>query len=186
MATDSGRGNPIGATEGLKEGAPPAVSHETKAQVSSTSATHAAGQDAGAAAGAPPKVKTEKELEKERKKAEKDAKFKQKMAEKAAKAAAAPATSKNKEKKAKSEKKEEEAIPEYVEDTPIGEKKRLKSLRTLTSRPTTPKPSRAPEPEFTADGKVKPAGKFVIAHPRPTSLGLCISATPLATPFRIS
>jgi valyl-tRNA synthetase len=67
-------------------------------------------------------------VEKERKKAEKAAKFQQKLA---AKATAAPAatSAKAKEKKAKAEKKaEEEVIPEYVEDTPVGEKKRLRSL----------------------------------------------------------
>ncbi|KAJ3948036.1 valine--tRNA ligase [Colletotrichum fioriniae] len=182
MATDSGRGNPIGATEGLKEEVPPAVSNETKAQVASTSAIHAAGQDAGATAGAPPKVKTEKELEKERKKAEKDAKFKAKLAEKAAKAAAAPAASKNKEKKAKAEKKEEEAIPDYVEDTPKGEKKRLKPLEDPHFKAYHPEAVESAwydwwekegffKPEFTAEGKVKPAGKFVIAHPPPNVTG---------------
>lgn len=117
----------VGATEGLKEEVPPPASNETKAQVAATADTHAAGQDAAAAAGAEPKVKTEKELKKERVKAEKAAKFAQKQAAQAAKAATA-APSKKAEKKAKAEKKEEEAIPEYVEDTPKGEKKRLKSL----------------------------------------------------------
>jgi len=70
------------------------------------------------------KVKSAKELEKERKKAEKDAKFKAKKAAQAANqgggAAAAP-----KEKKKKVEK---ETLPEYIEETPKGEKKLLKSL----------------------------------------------------------
>jgi valyl-tRNA synthetase len=61
-------------------------------------------------------------VERERKKAEKQAKFDQKKA----KVANAPpaATSKSKEKKAKAEKKaEEDTLPQYVEETPFGEKK---------------------------------------------------------------
>lgn len=63
-------------------------------------------------------------VERERRKAEKKAKFDQKAA-KVANAESAPAIpSKNKEKKAKAEKKaEEEVLPEYVENTPSGQKK---------------------------------------------------------------
>jgi valyl-tRNA synthetase len=61
-------------------------------------------------------------VERERKKAEKQAKFDQK---KAKAANATPATSsKSKEKKAAAEKKAEaEILPEYVEETPAGQKK---------------------------------------------------------------
>lgn len=68
-------------------------------------------------------------MERERKKAEKQAKFDQK---KAKTANATPATSsKTKEKKAKAEKKaEEDALPEYVEDTPPGQKKSMYSEKS--------------------------------------------------------
>ncbi|KAH6692317.1 hypothetical protein F5X68DRAFT_200658 [Plectosphaerella plurivora] len=52
MATNSGRGNPIGAMEGKDtiETSPPPVSAETKAEVArSASSVHTAGQDAGMA-----------------------------------------------------------------------------------------------------------------------------------------
>lgn len=52
MATNSGRGNPIGAMEGkdMIETSPPPVSAETKAEVAkSASSVHTAGQDAGMA-----------------------------------------------------------------------------------------------------------------------------------------
>lgn len=64
-------------------------------------------------------------VERERKKAEKQAKFDQKKAEQAAKkSAASAAPSKKSEKRAQAaEKAEAEVLPEYVEDTPIGEKK---------------------------------------------------------------
>ena len=65
-------------------------------------------------------------VERERKKAEKQAKFDQK---KAKAATAAPTTSKTKEKKANASKKADEGIlPPYVEDTPFGEKKIIKSF----------------------------------------------------------
>jgi valyl-tRNA synthetase len=61
-------------------------------------------------------------VERERKKAEKQAKFDQKKTKEANTAPAA--TSKSKEKKAKAEKKAEaEVVPQYVEETPAGEKK---------------------------------------------------------------
>ncbi|KAJ4170333.1 valine--tRNA ligase [Fusarium falciforme] len=124
MATNSGRGNPIGASEGLEDATntPPAVPAEEKKSITeSATPVHASGADAGAEGGA--KVKTAKELEKERKKAEKQAKFEAKKA-KAAASAPKPA----KEKKPKEKKVEEEPLPEYVEDTPEGEKKRIRSF----------------------------------------------------------
>lgn len=57
-------------------------------------------------------------VEKERKKAEKMKKFQEKQATKPA----VPAPSKTKEKKAKADSKDE-PLPEYVEETPPGEKK---------------------------------------------------------------
>ncbi|EON97887.1 putative valyl-trna synthetase protein [Phaeoacremonium minimum UCRPA7] len=184
MATNSARGNPIGAPDGpQKEGPPPpAVSPETKATVqnvstSGSTGTHASGQDAGAASTAPAKVKTEKELEKERKKAEKLAKFQQKKT--AAQAAPAAAPSKAKEKK---EKKEEEVLPEYVEETTLGEKKQIKSFDDPYYKAYNPVAVESAwgewwekqgfyKPQLTAEGKVKPEGSFVIVVPPPNVTG---------------
>lgn len=63
-------------------------------------------------------------VEKERKKAEKAKKFAEKQA-KTVNGPGAPATSKSKEKKAKQEAVKEEPLPEYVEETPPGEKKSM-------------------------------------------------------------
>jgi len=115
-------------------------------------------------------------VEKERKKAEKAAKLEAKKA-KAAQLAANPA----KEKKAK-EKKEEEVIPEYVEDTPAGEKKRIRPFDDPNFKAYDPIAVESAwydwwekegffKPEFTADGKVKEAGSFVIVHPPPNVTG---------------
>lgn len=188
MATNSGRGNPINASEGpskVGEGAPPPVAAEVKGAVkeaagqSDGAGVHAQGQDAGAAPTAAPKVKTEKELEKERKKAEKAAKFEQKKA----KAAATPAANaKAKDKKPKASKPEEEALPPYVEETPLGEKKRLRSLDDPQLKAYNPvavesawyewwEKSGFFKPEFTPDGKVKEEGSFVIVIPPPNVTG---------------
>ncbi|UKZ62974.1 uncharacterized protein TrAtP1_004202 [Trichoderma atroviride] len=135
--------------------------------------------DAGAAPAAQgaPKPKTEKELEKERKKAEKAAKLEAKKA-KAVAAAAAPV----KEKKAKKEKVEEEPLPEYVEDTPVGEKKRIRSFDDPHFKAYNPVAVESAwytwwekegffKPEFKADGNVKDEGSFVIVHPPPNVTG---------------
>ncbi|KJZ73598.1 Valine--tRNA ligase [Hirsutella minnesotensis 3608] len=185
MATNSARGNPIGASEGLAESTntPPPMPADAKQDLASAarsgaSGLHASGTDAGAApaAAGPPKVKTEKELEKERKKAEKAAKLEAKKS-RAAQLAANP----TKEKKAK-EKKEEEVIPEYVEDTPVGEKKRIRPFDDPNFKAYDPIAVESAwyewwekeglfKPEFTADGKVKDAGSFVIVHPPPNVTG---------------
>lgn len=140
------------------------------------SGVHALGPDAGAAPAVdgPPKVKTEKELEKVRKKAEKAAKLETKKA-KAAQAAAKPA----KEKKAKEK---EEVIPEYVEDTPVGEKKRIRPFDDANFKAYDPVAVESAwydwwvnegffKPEFTADGKAKEEGSFIIVHPPPNVTG---------------
>ncbi|TVY85204.1 Mitochondrial Valine--tRNA ligase, partial [Lachnellula suecica] len=187
MATNAASYNPIGEETGPVSGPPPPLSKETKAAVtdaaqSSATGSHVPGQDAGSKAGeGEKKVKTEKELEKERKKAEKQAKFDQKKAKTAATAPAA--SSKNKEKKAKAEKKaEEEALPEYVEDTPAGEKKIIKSFDDPQYKAYNPIAVESAwyswwekegffKPQFTADGKIKPEGKFVIVEPPPNVTG---------------
>ncbi|KAL7819054.1 tRNA synthetases class I domain-containing protein [Trichoderma gracile] len=186
MATNSARGIPIPGTEGIQESTtvPPNVSSEVKQEIAgSTQAAapgeHASGQDAGVvpAPEGPQKVKSEKELEKERKKAEKAAKLEAKKA-KAAAAAAAPA----KEKKAKKEKVEEEPLPAYVEDTPAGEKKRIRSFDDPHFKAYNPVAVESAwyswwekegffKPEFTPDGNVKEEGSFVIVHPPPNVTG---------------
>jgi valyl-tRNA synthetase len=111
----------------------------------------------GEASPAPAKVKTAKELEKERKKAEKQAKFEQKKAE-------------------------AEVLPPFVEDTPAGEKKRLKSFDDPYYSSYHPIAVESAwyswwekegffKPEFTPEGEVKPAGNFVIVVPPPNVTG---------------
>ena len=63
-------------------------------------------------------------VERERKKAEKAKKFADKKA-KTAEASASPAASKTKEKKAIQEAQKDEHLPEYVEETPPGQKKSM-------------------------------------------------------------
>ncbi len=120
-------------------------------------------------------------VEKERKKAEKAAKFLEKKAKQAAQAAD-PAAAKGKEKKAKAPKAEEESLPEYVEDTPVGEKKRLKSFDDPHFKAYNPiavesawyswwENSGFFKPQFTEDGKVKEEGSFVIVIPPPNVTG---------------
>ncbi|KAK9446477.1 tRNA synthetases class I-domain-containing protein [Limtongia smithiae] len=125
----------------------------------------------------PPKQKTEKELEKERKKAEKIAKFLEKEKKKQA------AKSEKTEKVDKPTKKEEAAeVPEYVELTPVGEKKILQDLETLALKSYNPQivESRWYEwwekegffkPQFGPDGKIKPEGLFSIPAPPPNITG---------------
>lgn len=189
MATNSARGNPIAAADGpVSTPTPPPLSDDTKAAARASAAgtdagMHASGQDVAAAA--EPKVKSEKELEKERKKAEKLAKFSQKKAAAATAVPAAP-SAKAKEKKAKA-KPEEEELPPYVEETPAGEKKRLRPLDDPYFKAYNPAAVEAAwndwwekegffQPEFTADGKVKPAGSFVIPHPPPNGKWLLAAA----------
>lgn len=121
------------------------------------------------------KVKSAKELEKDRKKAEKMAKFQQKAASKAAVPAA---STKAKEKKAK----EENALPAYVEETPLGEKKRLRPLDDPHYKAYNPIAVESAwyewwekegffKPEFTETGDVKPQGAFTVCIPPPNCTG---------------
>ena len=139
---------------------PPTASPEQKAPavagLASThlTAQHQLGQGTGALQEGDKKIKSEKEctipqanpalmsfpgvlekdiadgfaVERERKKAEKAKKF----AEKKSKAAeSVPVSSKAKEKKAKAEAAKEDALPEYLEETPVGEKKSIASRALL-------------------------------------------------------
>jgi len=137
-------------------------------------------QASGAANAAPGKVKTEKELEKERKKAEKQAKFEQKKAAQAQ--AAAANAGKAKEKKEKEKKADVEVLPPFVEETPAGEKKRLRSFDDPYYSSYHPVAVESAwyswwekegffQPEFTPEGEVKPEGSFVIVVPPPNVTG---------------
>lgn len=116
-------------------------------------------------------------MEKERKKAEKAAKLEAKKAKLAEQAAAKPA----KEKKVK-EKKPEEVIPEYVEDTPAGEKKRIRPFDDPNFKAYDPIAVESAwyswwekeglfKPQFKENGEVRDEGKFVIVHPPPNVTG---------------
>ena len=134
MALNASSHNPMGERTGPTGGAAPSTSSETKAAILEAAnkdplGQHIGGQDAGRAAEkqGDAKVKSEKELERERKKADKL----KKLAEKQAKVAAAPPAPIAGGKKEKKEKPEREAaviLPPYIEETPAGHKKIMKSL----------------------------------------------------------
>ncbi|KOG99587.1 valine--tRNA ligase [Saccharomyces eubayanus] len=120
--------------------------------------------------------KSPKEIEKEKKKAEKLLKFAAKQAKK--KAASTTGAPQKKPKK----KKEVEPIPEFVDKTVPGEKKVLVSLDDPALKAYNPANVESSwydwwvktgvfEPEFTADGKVKPEGVFCIPAPPPNVTG---------------
>ncbi|KAH9205520.1 valyl-tRNA synthetase-like protein [Leptodontidium sp. 2 PMI_412] len=125
-------------------------------------------------------AKSEKELERGRKKAEKQAKFDQKKAKAKAPVLTLSAT---KEKKANTESKaEKNALPPYVEETPTGSKKIIKSFDDPYYKAYNPLAVESAwyawwekegffKPEFTADGKVKEEGSFVIVEPPPNVTG---------------
>lgn len=126
MALNAASHNVAGEKTGPVTTAPPALSDETKKDLLEAASADGTGQSAPGREnekGVEKKEKTAKELEKERKKAEKDAKFKAKKAAQGA-APAKETTSKKEKKKGK----EEEVLPEYKEETPKGEKKRLRGL----------------------------------------------------------
>lgn len=73
-------------------------------------------------------------------------------------------------------------MPEYVEDTPEGEKKRIRSFEDPNFKAYDPIAVESAwyswwekegffKPEFKADGKVKDEGSFVIVHPPPNVTG---------------
>ena len=116
-------------------------------------------------------------MERERKKAEKLAKFAKKNAVATAAPTAQAAKPKEKKKKA-----EEEPVPAYVEDTPKGEKKRIKPFDHPNFKAYDPKAVESAwydwwesegffKPEFTPDGEIKDKGSFVIVHPPPNVTG---------------
>lgn len=123
-------------------------------------------------------MKTEKEVERERKKAEKQAAFEKKKATQA-EAATAAKTTKVKENQKKTE---VEVLPPFVEDTPHGERKRLKPFDDPHYSSYHPVAVESAwyawwekegffKPQFTPEGKVKPEGSFVIVLPPPNVTG---------------
>jgi len=153
------------------------------AQSSSTSeavSARVSGQDSGTST--PGKVKTEKELERERKKAEKLAKLEKKNAARA-EAAATSANKTKGEEKVKEKKAEAEVLPPFVEETPPGEKKRIKPFDDPHYSSYHPVAVESAwyawwekegffQPQFTPEGQVKPEGKFVIVLPPPNVTGV--------------
>lgn len=124
-------------------------------------------------------VKSEKQLKKEQKKAEKQAKFDQK---KATKAQGPPTGVEPSKKKAKEKKTDAVVLPPFVEETPEGEKKKIKSFDDPYYSSYHPVAVESAwyswwekegffQPQFTTDGDVKPEGKFVIVVPPPNVTG---------------
>ncbi|KAK5012521.1 hypothetical protein LTR39_004109, partial [Cryomyces antarcticus] len=190
MALNAASHNTPGEKTGPVTGPPPSLSNETTSALLGASeqdptGQHAPGKDGGDR-DAGKKLKSEKELAKERAKAEKVAKFKEKEAKKLN--ASAPTQSKPKEKK----KVVEEPLPEYVEETPSGQKKILKPLDDVFHKAYIPKVVESGwydwwekegffKPEFGPDNKVKPAGYFVISEPPPNVTGALHCGHALAT-----
>ncbi|CAH2352806.1 valine--tRNA ligase, mitochondrial [[Candida] railenensis] len=129
------------------------------------------------AEGGEPVEKTAKQLENERKKAEKLAKFNAKKAKQAEKKTT------SEPKKPKKEKKVAETVPEFTDETKPGDKKILVSLEEHPAfKAYVPKNVESSwyswwekegvfEPEFTAEGEVKPEGLFTIPAPPPNVTG---------------
>ncbi|KAF1813777.1 valyl-tRNA synthetase-like protein [Eremomyces bilateralis CBS 781.70] len=181
MALNAASHNIPGEKTGPITGQPPSPSKETSKSIQEAASKDATGQSTPGRDGgdkkAETKVKSEKELAKERAKAEKLKKFAEKQAKQAAAKAAAP--SKEKEKK-KAEK--EAPLPEYVEETPKGQKKILKPLDDVFHKAYIPRVVESAwsdwweqegffKPEFAPDGNVKKDGYFVITIPPPNVTG---------------
>jgi len=180
MALNAASHNVAGVKTGPISGQPPPVSDEAQKEILQAAESNGVGQSAPGRDGgdkeAPTKVKSEKELAKERAKAEKLKKFEEKKAKIASKAESKP---KEKPKPAAAPKPD---LSEYVEETPKGQKKILKPLDDEWHKAYVPKVVESAwadwwdsagffKPEFTSDGKAKPAGHFVIPIPPPNVTG---------------
>lgn len=140
MALNASSHNVTGEKTAPNTAPPPALSDETKKDLLEAASADGTGQSAPGRENeqnVEKKEKSAKELEKERKKAEKDAKFKAKKAAQAAPGGAAKDAGPAKEKKKKG--KEEDKLPEFVEETPKGEKKRMQSLDSPFTKAYIPK-----------------------------------------------
>ncbi|KAF2187716.1 hypothetical protein K469DRAFT_704654 [Zopfia rhizophila CBS 207.26] len=195
MALNAASHNTTGEKTGPVTAAPPSLSEDSKKDILNAAEGEATGQSApgrdGGEKDIPKKAKTEKELEKERKKAEKDAKFKAKKAAQAAAAGGEGAKAGGKAGAKEKKKKDEEKLPEYVEETPKGEKKILKPLDDVYHKAYIPRVVESAwydfwekegffKPEL-KDGKVKEAGSFVISVPPPNVTGALHCGHALAT-----
>ena len=170
-------------------GPPPAPSQESKDALladanGDVTGHNAPGKDGGDKLGEK-KEKSERELAKERAKAEKAAKF----AEKQAKQQKLQAASQPKE---KAKKKEQVKFEPYKEETPVGQKKILKSLEDEHRKAYIPSVVESAwydwwekegfhEPDFKPDGEVKDKGYFVISIPPPNVTGALHIGHALAT-----
>lgn len=201
MALNASSHNITGEKTTPNTTAPPAVEGDSVKDILEHANKEATGQSApgvdGGDKNAEKKVKSEKELEKERKKAEKDAKFKAKKAAQAAsKGAPAGGAEGAPAKEKKKPKAEKEVLPEYVEETPKGQKKILKSLDDKERTAYIPKIVESAwydwwekegffKPEYTTpqlkDGKVNEKGTFVIPIPPPNVTGKLHCGHALAT-----
>jgi len=178
MALNASSHNITGESTGPSSAAPPSLGDDSKKDILAAANADGTGQSApgrdGGEKNGEAKVKSAKELEKEKKKAEKDAKFK---AKKAALTTAPKDAAPAKEKK---DKKAKEILPEYVEETPKGDKKILKSLEDKERSAYVPKVVESAwsdwwekegffKPEYNSpgykDGKVNEKGTFVIPIP---------------------
>jgi homospermidine synthase len=131
MAYNASSHNVAGEKTGPTTAPPPALSDDVKKDLLDAAAADGSGQSVPGREnekGVEKKEKSAKELKKERKKAEKDAKFKAKKAAQSSGGAAGATKEGAAPKEKKKKGKEEEQLPEYVEETPKGEKKRLQSL----------------------------------------------------------
>ncbi|KAG8527059.1 uncharacterized protein KY384_008488 [Bacidia gigantensis] len=186
MALNPASHNPAGLKTGPASGQPPAASAEATAAIIGSAKEDLMGQhDGGHDRGdkeAGTKVKSAKELDKEKKKAEKQKKFEEKKA-KTTVASGSAELSKSKEKKAKQETVKEDALPEYKEPTPPGQKKILQSLDDPYHKAYIPKVVESGwyawweksgffEPELGPDGKIKQQGSFIIPEPPPNVTGV--------------
>ena len=150
MALNASSHNTTGEKTAPTTAPPPALSDDIKKDILEAANTDGIGQSAPGREhekGVEQKEKSAKELEKERKKAEKDAKFKAKKAAQAAPGAAKEGGTVKEKKKGK----EEEQLPEYVEETPKGEKKRLQSLDSPFTKAYVPKVVESAWSEFLLD-----------------------------------
>ncbi|KAJ4372269.1 hypothetical protein N0V83_004043 [Neocucurbitaria cava] len=191
MALNASSHNVTGEKTTPNTAPPPALSEDSKKDILEAANADGMGQSAPGRENeknVEKKEKSAKELEKERKKAEKDAKFKAKKA-----AQAAPGAAKEggavKEKKKKGN---DEQLPEYVEETPKGEKKRLQNLDGPHTKAYIPKVVESAwydwwekegffKPELQPNGNVKEAGNFVIPIPPPNVTGKLHCGHALAT-----
>lgn len=189
MALNHASHNPTGEKTGPASGQPPPPSAESKAAILDAANGDIKGQSApgkdGGDSNAPAKQKTEKELAKEKAKAEKLAKLEAKKQKQAAQQASSQS-------KPKEKKKQQEKLPPYVEETPKGDKKILKSLDDDYHKAYNPSVVESAwydwwekegfhKPDFKPDGEVKDAGSFVISIPPPNVTGALHIGHALAT-----